>query len=220
MSSVAVVRVSENDKTGKIACTYVGQRSCPHRCPLKGEGCYAESGYVGFITCKLNKSVDGPVRIAQREAKGIRGLLGDRPLRLHVVGDCATSETARIVSSAAEEYMLKHNQPVWTYTHGRIPREAWGKVSVLRSCHSLRQAEVAFAAGFAAAIVVKKFKSNKAYYIGRGMTGIPCPAQTKDNVTCDSCRLCAQDKYLIDKKMVILLEVHGVAKKKATEHAM
>lgn len=218
-NSVTVVQRSDNTKTGRIATTYAAQASCPVSCPFRNSGCYAESGYVGYVTSRLNKSKDGPIRIARKEAEGIRRLKGNRPMRLHVVGDSSTSETARIVSKAAEEYMEKGGQKVWTYTHARIPRAAWGKVSVLRSTHTLRQVESAFEAGYAAALTVKDFQDTKAYPMGRGIIGIPCPAQTRKGVTCESCQLCTRDEYLRKKKMVVLFKAHGIGIRKAMKHA-
>ena len=203
-----------------MSATYVSQASCPKKCPFHCSGCYAETGHVGIITNRLSKSrIKNHVKIAQCEADGIRQLTGQYPLRLHVVGDSSTPKAAEIVSSAAEEYMAKFSQPVFTYTHARIPREHWGSVSVLRSCTTVRQTQVAYLAGYASALVVSEFESDKRYSLkqGRGMYGIPCPKQTGRMDSCNSCKLCFMDTKLHKSKNVILFKAHGVSKRIVAE---
>ena len=217
-SPIAVVNRSENSKlsaNGKVNATYVSQSTCLESCPFYNNGCYAEIGKTGYTTTKLNKAREqNPTRIARREAKGILGLKAVYPLRLHVVGDCKNKKSAEILAEACAEYTSKHGQPVWCYTHNRkIPRSSWGSISIIRSCETLRQAENSMQAGFASALVVEKFASDKRYYIGRGMYGIPCPVQTGKCASCVDCKLCMKDKSLISRKNVILFEAHGNGKK-------
>jgi hypothetical protein len=218
-SPVAVIQGSENKKLStnhKVNATYVSQATCPKTCPFFNKGCYAETGLVGYTTLRLNRCKEQrPTRIANLEAMKIREVKSSYPLRLHVVGDCASQKAARIVSEAANEYIEKHNQPVWGYTHNRIiPRDCWGNISILRSCTTIKQAQTAHDAGFAVALIVPEFKNNKRYYIGRGLYGIPCPVQTKMSNSCVDCKLCMKDKFLQEHNLVILLEAHGTFKHK------
>ena len=114
---VLAVETSSNAKLGACSATYVTQGSCP-ACPFLGNGCYAGYGPLGWQAARLNgSSVLAPARIARAEARAIDGLTGDRPLRLHVVGDCRTPLAARIVARAAERYGARGGRQVWTYTH-------------------------------------------------------------------------------------------------------
>src|SRR5262249_44299407 len=136
------VETSDNDKLGGCSATYAAQHSCPLGCPLLGAGGYAEHGPIHFITRRLNKArALGPAALARREAEAIAALTGDRPLRLHVVGDARTPLAARILAEAAEEYRKRGGRPAWTYTHAwrAVPRECWGDVSVLASCETTEQ---------------------------------------------------------------------------------
>jgi hypothetical protein len=152
--------------------------------------------------------------VARYEAIKIRKLKALYPLRLHVVGDCANRKSAEIIAEACSEYSSKHDQVVWGYTHNRkIPREAWGDISILRSCLTIRQAENSMQSGFAVALIVAEFKSNKRYYIGRGMYGIPCPVQTGLCKSCVDCKLCMKEDFLKKHNNVILLKAHGNGKK-------
>src|SRR6185369_407908 len=101
---VMAVEDSTNRKLGFCAATYVTQESCPE-CAFRGRGCYAEHGLVGFLTRRLNRAHPlNPARIAMEEAMAITKLTGDRPLRLHVVGDARTKRAAEILAHAAKVY--------------------------------------------------------------------------------------------------------------------
>lgn len=105
-SAIKVVEVSGNAKIGKVSATYATQATCPGDCPLRGSGCYAESGLVGMVvTSKLNRSEDSQKSVdelAMDEAIAIAGLSGEHPLRIHVVGDATTDAAAKMLSDAAE----------------------------------------------------------------------------------------------------------------------
>lgn len=192
MASAAIaVELTANRKVGPVSVTMASQASCPKSCPWLGSGCYAESGPQGFSTRRVNKSrkVDA-LAIAKDELRAIGKLSGERPLRLHVVGDASTTVAARTLSKGLESY----RQPVWTYTHAwrRVARRAWGIVSVLASCESVSQVKAARARGYATALVVAEFPSDKAYMV-EGLKVIPCPQQTGKTENCTTCRLCWSD---------------------------
>jgi len=170
---------SINEKIGKAATTYAAQQSCPTDCVFfDGGGCYAEDGPLGkFVTQPLNRSAAlvkniGLIEIARAEAAAIDALpdheIQDLPLRLHTVGDCATDEAARIVAAAAERYRERGGGPVWTYTHAWriVCREAWGQsVNVLASCEGAGDVVLAHSRGYATAMVVEDFESEKLYSV-------------------------------------------------------
>lgn len=208
-----------NAKLGRAATTYAPIRNtCPTSCPLMGEGCYGQSGPVAIHGKRLESSLEGlsPEVCALIEAGEIvdaaRRMRDPFPLRLHTFGDCRTTKAARILSEACRRWM----GPVWTYTHAwrDVPREAWGKVSVLASCEGFGSAAVALDAGYAPAVVVPDHPADgKAYMVG-DMRVIPCPNQTRDLV-CSQCRLCFDDKALLTRRAVISFAVHGAGYKRA-----
>jgi hypothetical protein len=144
------------------------------------------------------------------EAQAIATLSGARPLRLHVVGDCTSDETARILARAVEAYRRRGNQPAWTYTHAwrDISRRSFGSISVLASCESIEQVKVARAKGYAAAMVLDRFRSQKAYVVD-GVKVIPCPQQTGRTENCATCKLCWNDARLRDTGVTIGFAAHG-----------
>lgn len=212
---VLAVETSANAKLGRVSVTYVSQDSCPDDCPFLDAGCYGEHDLVGLLSRKLGRKKHQAESLARREADAIDGLTGDRPLRLHGVGDTATPTAVRILRAACERYISRGIREVWTYTHAwrRIPRKLWGLVSVLASCETADQARQAMAQGYAAALVVDHYQSDK-LYIHEGLKLLPCPYQTR-KIQCRDCRLCWDDARLREAGIVIAFAVHGSGKELA-----
>lgn len=215
-SPVTAVERSENEKLGNCSATYASQATCPGDCPARGKWCYAETGFAGFTTSRLNRSdVTDTRELADFESDAIDSLSGRRPLRLHVVGDARTRYAARKLSAAARRYRVKHGKAVWTYTHAwrTVTRDCWDSVSVLASVESTSAAKEAHAAGYAVAIVVDRFESDKAYSVD-GVKILPCPAMTK-GVKCSDCALCHNADRLHAAGIAIGFESHGARKNAA-----
>jgi hypothetical protein len=218
---VVGVLKSDNRKIGNVATTYASQASCPKSCPFFNNGCYAESGFTGFTTRRLNKATTDFTTeqdVANSEASVIDRMSGKLPLRLHVVGDCATPEAAATVSAAAGRYIERGGQKVWTYTHAwrKVNRKHWGKVSVLASTESVHGIRMARKRGYAAAIVVESHPADGKAYTLDGEKIIPCPEQTR-GLTCDQCRLCWNDESLKKRKATIAFAAHGQSEAKVVE---
>ena len=206
MLRAIVVRNSANAKLGNAHATYASQATCPRRCPFLNHGCYAENSPTGIHTARLNNNDHTADQEIAEEAKLIKQLPDDKPLRLHVVGDASTPAQARQLAKACEA----RKQPTWTYTHawGQVPRSAWGSISVLASTESVTMADEAMYQFYAAAMVVSHFPNGDKAWNQDGFTFIPCPAQTR-NKTCSECRLCFNDRLLSRKRLVIAFEAHG-----------
>lgn len=216
---VIAVEKSGNEKVGKISITYASQVTCPSTCPLKDAGCYAELGRIGMITSKLNQSTMTAIEVAHAEAEQIRELakVSIRPLRLHGVGDCSTPESAEIVSEACLEY----KGPVYSYTHAAatVPRSSWNNVSILASCETMEQVMEAQERGYATAMVVGEHPADGKAWVdeGTGQKIIPCPQQTRLGVTCNSCRMCMDDKSLLARRATIAFAAHGQRSRRVRE---
>ena len=221
MEIVKAVEKSTNSKTGPVSVTYAPIQSCPKSCPFLDSGCYAQQGHCGIHLNRLNKAAEAegfvrPIDIAKKEAEAISKLKGDKPLRLHIVGDCRTSQAAQIVAKAAAEYTAKHGQLVWTYTHAwkEVPRDKWGSISVLASCETINEAKQAMKRGYAASIVrLKEFKRPFAW---EDVILMPCLEMTK-GIKCDKCKLCLNDQRLIEKEKVICFFPHGTKENQAKD---
>lgn len=217
---------SKNEKTGPVSVTYASiDGSCPKDCMHRDAGCYAQTGMVGIQTNRLNKNNKTRGRsdareIAREEARYIRAAIANgentQAMRLHVAGDCRTASAARTVSSACEGW----NNPVWTYTHAWkvVDRENWGNVSVLASVDKSEDISLAFERGYAPAIVVSEHPTDGKSFVRAedNIRIIPCPAQTRENVTCDTCKLCWNAARLHATRSAISFAAHGVRKRKLT----
>jgi hypothetical protein len=225
--------LSGNEKTGKIAATHVGTDRTCQACKLKDPDpvtgkipCYYRSGFrTAPLDARMNEAARvqkaSVVRIAKAEARLIDRLLTGkkrdgsnrvtgRPLRIHVGGDTPTKEAAVIVAAAARRFTERVQAPAYTYTHSwrDVPRSAWEGVSVLASIESTADGRKALKRGYAPAVIVERFNGSKAFELD-GVRWIPCPAQTRDDVSCDSCRLCMNADALRDRGTGIAFAAHG-----------
>jgi hypothetical protein len=226
-----VAEKSGNAKLSKnenVSATWVPQVTCHSDCPLKNNGCYAEIGRAGIHTHRLNakayKSKKGEAalrrQLAKEEAQQIRALTGTRKLRVHVVGDCATADSARIVGRAMVAHEKKYNKSAWTYSHSwrRIHRKNWAGANVLASCERPEQVAEANKQGYAAVLIVPPHPSNKVYTYG-GLNIVPCPAQFTNpdgsrTVTCEHCNLCQMPDQLLAKGLVVGFQPDGITTKR------
>lgn len=206
---VIAVSVSQNSKTGPIAVTYASKYTCPGGCPLNGAGCYGESGFIPVHLARLNRGPQDHMVIARQESHLIDGLPGDRPLRVHIVGDCRGPRSAWTIGRACDRYM-RSGQPVWTYTHSwqKIPRHKWGALSVIASCEDPKDVPKAWDRGYPALLIVPH-SLPRTRYTYRGLDLIPCPAETRSGVTCATCLLCARGPYLLESRRTIAVEAKG-----------
>ncbi len=209
---------SKNAKVGDVAATYAPiTKTCPASCPLRDNGCYAQSGNVAFAVRRTEAYTDGldGDTVAILEGDELSDLASSaprgHPLRIHVSGDAITPFRASQMARGAAYWP----GPVWSYTHawGAVPRAAWGRVSVLASCETLAGVQLALALGCAAALVVPDHPKDGRARTVDGVKLIPCPAQTR-GVKCTDCRLCWNDALLLKQGACITFAAHGASKKR------
>jgi hypothetical protein len=211
---------SENSKVGDVAATYAPiSQTCPSTCKLRDNGCYAQSGNVGFQVRRIERELDGANgdTVAVLEGDEIADMSRHAPtnhaLRIHVSGDATSDFRALQLARGAKAWA----GPVWSYTHAwsSVARRSWGRVSVLASCESVSQVILARSRGYAAALVVASHPADgRAYRDESGVKHIPCPSQTRD-IKCTDCKLCWNDALLIAQGACIDFAVHGSTKKRA-----
>lgn len=207
----------------KVDATYSAiKQTCPSSCPLKDEGCYAQTSFTGIVNRRNERRAKGqsPVDVARSEAKAIDDSYNGGPvpqgraLRLHVAGDSRTLLGSRIINKAIGRWKVRGGGDCWSYTHAwqHVPREEWTNVSMLASIQNTSEVEAARAQGYAPSIVVPEHPSEKAYKLeGSDTTFIPCPNQTR-GVGCSDCRLCFKADWLYETNRGIAFSVHGVYK--------
>jgi hypothetical protein len=209
------------------------EATCPNSCVFKNGGCYASAGFAKQTLRAMDHNAkalkltgDEVIAIEATEIDatytygsgvpqdgGRHGTAG-RDLRLHVGGDVSSTKGALMLAGAAARWLMRGGGTVWTYTHRweRVPRDAWGVISVLASVEDTEAAERAHALGYAPALVVAAHKSRKAYDLQgvrrRKLRVVPCPAET-GTTTCVKCRLCL-DQDLHKMGVAIGFAAHGL----------
>lgn len=210
------------------SATYVSiEATCPDTCRFKAGACYITAGFTALMARQLDESADsgdatirGEADLLDRAFGGGRvpqdGARGGRDLRLHVGGDVADMFSIAALTWAVDDWKLRGGGAVWTYTHRwrEIERVEWGTISVLASCETVADAELAVSRGYVPALVVDAFPSERAFRLsGLSLRFIPCPAETR-GTTCVECRLCFDDAKLQERGMAIAFALHGLGASK------
>lgn len=213
-----LTKKSSNIKTGPIAVSTTSRDSCPTSCPLKGNGCYAESGPLLLHWNKVSGgsrslSLDGFIDALRTLPEGScfrHNQAGDLP---HYGGFIAYKELEAITNVCAERKLI-----AWTYTHHKVDNSHNVEViqkantdglTVNVSAHSQAHAIDVYRQGLPAVCIVPK-DTNVNTWCTDGVKFIVCPAQTKANQTCAECKLCAN----ADRPFVIAFKAHGTQVKK------
>lgn len=207
------VAVSGNSKTGPIPVTYRNmEETCPHDCPFFNNGCYGV-GRIEALTRKYSRTITvDHARSVLAKRKPTAKYLRDR-----VIGDLVTARGrfdmpyVRTIARIAREHALT----VFGYTHAwrMLDRRAVSSIAasgyVLNaSCETVADVRMAISLGMPA-VITNDDVSEGMMIDGRRV--VTCPAQTRDNVTCASCGLCAKP----ERKSVVRFLVHGPSKNRA-----
>ena len=215
-------KIADRKRGQRVAATYASIRStCPASCPLRGEGCYAQTGHVAITVARLDAAGATAEEAARCEADlivaaALRGQAKGRALRIHVSGDATTYAAAASIGAAVATWRDHGGGRAWAYTHAwrDVPRYAWSAVSVLASVEFEADGARSLAAGYAPALVVAEHASPRAEVRG-GVRWIPCPAQTRESTTCADCRLCWDADALRQRGAGIAFAAHGSGRKRA-----
>lgn len=214
---------SQNKKISnkyQVDCTFAPiKQSCPDSCQLKNNGCYASLSFVGMINRKLEKEAEGlsALEVAKLEAKAIDESYDGKAvpnvlLRLHVSGESTTIEGSKLINKAVGKWKKRGGAEVWSYSHSwkDVPRSAWSNVSMLASVDDYKDIALAIEKEYVPAIVVNTFPKNKKFSVpGSPIDFLPCPAQVKETVSCDSCQLCLRDDLLKSLNVGIAFQAHS-----------
>ncbi len=224
---IQFTRISRNVKTGPIPVTTTSEESCPHACPLKGNGCYAEGGPTAIVWRKVTQrkmgmAWDAAMAEISKLPKGTlwrHNQAGDLP----GIGDEIDGDML--------EHLVKANRGKrgFTYTHKPvISKHASDNVAYLNadavayandhgftvnlSANDLRHADELAGLEIGPVVVVLPADQTAATVTPQGRKVAICPATISDNVTCATCGLCA----LTGRKAIIGFPAHGASKRKAS----
>lgn len=207
------VAVSGNTKTGPIPVTYRDMdATCPRDCAFFNNGCYGDGRIKGLASRYSRTFTLDHARSVLAKRKTSAKYLRDR-----VVGDLLTAggrfdmPYVRAIARLAREHALT----VFGYTHAwrMLDKRAVSSISasgyVLNaSCETVADVRMAISLGMPTVITNDDVPEGMMI---DGRRVVTCPAQTRDNVTCASCGLCAKP----ERKSVVRFLVHGPSKNRA-----
>jgi hypothetical protein len=201
-------RVSANRKTGPIPVTTTSADTCPPDCALRGHGCYAEGGPIGWHWQRVSSGARGIS--LDMLCRHIRTIPGQMLWRHNQAGDLPgpgdhinATELARLVKA-------NRGRRGFTYTHKSIGKRrnraairaanAAG-FTVNLSADNAAHADTLADSGIPTVVVIP-LDAGKVTQTPRGRKIVQCPAENTSRVTCANCGLCylSRRDYLIGFK--------------------
>jgi len=219
--------VSENKKTGPIAVTTSSKATCPPACPFKKSGCYAATGAINIHWLRVSHGQTGSDFAGF--VKGLNALPAGQLTRLNQAGDLpgAGNRINRKELDAICE--AGKGKRFFTYTHkpvlgqGEVVRrnveaiKAANQTDVVinLSGSNVNEADKLKALNIGPVVCVLPIGSPDTLQTPAGHKVVKCPAQTREYVTCATCKLCVQGK----RSVIVGFEAHGNGKRKVSEVA-
>lgn len=216
--AVIFVPVSGNSKTGPIPVTYAARDTCPQSCPHYRGACYAEGYYTRLAWDRVPR--DG---IAWDElCEKIEKLPDGQLWRYAIAGDLPGAGENVDREKLARLTKANKGKNGFTYSHKKTPAAIRAIRAANRagftinlSADNAGEADTLadLKAGPVAAVV--PIDCPEKSYTPAGRLIVICPAQSRDNVTCASCGLCAR----ADRDVIIGFRAHGTRAKAADKTA-
>lgn len=214
--AVAFNRTSSNAKTGPIPVTTTGQQSCPEVCPLKGSGCYAETGPISWHWKKVTNGIKGGSYDAMLDE--VNRLPKGQLWRHNAAGDLLHNN--EVIDAQALHALVSANRKSkskgFTYTHHDMNKEQnrtavqYANVqgfTVNLSANSIEHADELKALNIGPVVTIMPLDCEKVTQTPAGNTIVQCPA-TYSDITCAQCGIC----QVATRKAIIGFPVHGVRK--------
>lgn len=217
MTHIAFTKKSSNAKVGKIPVTTSSKVTCPSACPMLANGCYASAGFHTNLHWNKVTSGERGTPLAGL-CDTIRKLPEGQLWRHNVAGDLIGADNAINGPALWELASANTGRRGFTYTHYPVDHgdnkaliEGANRVgfTVNVSCNSPQEAQATL--GTIQAPVVTIVPSD--FWTQGDKVGdiVRCPAETRDEVTCETCQLCQR----ADRKVIVGFTVHGAQAKNA-----
>jgi hypothetical protein len=213
--------VSQNSKTGPIAVTTSSKATCPSACPFKKSGCYAATGAINIHWLSVSRGQMGADFAGF--IKGLNALPVGQLTRLNQAGDLPGAGNR--INRKELDCIVKAGQGkrFFTYTHkpvigkgervrrnrAAIKAANKGGTVINLSGSNLGEADKLKALNIGPVVCVLPLGAPDTLQTPNGHRVVKCPAQTREYVTCSTCKLCAQGK----RSVIVGFEAHGNAKK-------
>lgn len=224
---------SKNPKLGGIPTSITGRASCPSSCAFYSYGCYAlympQALHWRRVTTDTSNTWE-------RFCADVARLPQDQLWRHNVAGDLPGRdyEIHRGKLNELVEANRRANAWGFTFTHAPVlPLSGW-RFSPERLAINVNAIRDANARGFTVNLSAESLEqADRMADLGIGPVSVVlpedapevglrtparrrvvvCPAERFDNITCDSCRLCAMPK----RKAIVGFRAHGQARARVSE---
>ena len=211
---------SKNAKVGKIPTTTSTATTCPSACPVKDNGCYAESGPLKLHWLKVTEGKRGDdwstfldkIKELPAGSKWRHNQAGDLP------GDTQDLDSTKCVDLAK----ANEGKRGFTYTHYDVLDNFQNAITVNMmnhlgftvnvSANNLDHADQLCDLDIAPVATVLPIEQTTNTVTPKGRKVVVCPATYKDDVSCADCMLCEKR----DRKVIVGFPAHGTSKKKAS----
>jgi hypothetical protein len=208
MPAYHFVTVSANRKTGPIPVTYSERDTCPPSCPHYRADCYAEDYYTRMTWDKV------PARGGSLAdlCASITALPAGSLWRHNVAGDLPGSGENLDPAALGDIVRANTGRRGFTYTHKKTAdalywagqATSWG-FTVNLSADDAGEADALADVSDCPITCIVPIDTPPKTYTPDGRTIIVCPAQVRDDITCQSCGLCA----IADRAVIIGFRAHG-----------
>lgn len=202
------VAVSQNSKTGPIPVTYSQRETCPPSCPHYRADCYAEDFYTRMAWDKVPQRGQDLAGLCAAVAALPEGQLW----RHNVAGDLPGIGEEVDPVALGEIVRANIGRRGFTYTHKKSPEALhwasmatqWG-FTVNLSADDAGDADALAETGAGPVVAIVPTDTPEKSYTPAGRTIIVCPAQTREDVSCSTCGLCARP----DRAVIVGFRAHG-----------
>ena len=224
--NVHLVAKSANSKVGKIPVSTTTAATCPAVCPFNHAnegGCYANAGPLAMHWAKVTSGERGDTW--QVFLGKIANLKDGQLWRHNQAGDLAGDGDTLDAKANLELATANEGKRGWTYTHYDVLNNGLNRAVVKQmngmgfvvnlSGNNLAHADDLYDLGIAPVTTVLPSDQLTNTVTPKGRKVVVCPAVVKDDVSCESCGLCARLRDAI-----VGFPAHGNGKKKANAVAM
>lgn len=206
---VSFVLESGNRKTGPIPVSMTSARTCPKSCPLYNRGCYAEQHIVAIHWRRL--SAGKGLTWSEFCAK-VAALPAGQVWRHNEAGDLPGDDDKIDLPKLWALVLANRGKRGWTYSHKPLDkhaktfREANARGFTINfSADSFAEADRAAAMGLPVVVTLPIGAPTRGLKTPGGRTIVTCPATLHEEVTCESCKLCAVGH----RKSIVGFPAHG-----------
>ncbi len=211
-----IIPESKNRKLGPIPEVYVTASTCPDTCSMFNAGCYGESGLMREHWRNVEHHGVNLVDLCEFVAALPAGTLW----RYAVVGDLPGRGALVDLPAVQMIATASHGRRGFTFTHKYMFRELLSMrydqeaFTINLSADNLAQADELARWGPTVSVVPSDTPTHK-NKTPAGRTVVVCPATYDADVTCSTCRMCANPS----RKSIIGFPAHGLRKREVSGRA-